>query len=224
MNKILMNMNIKQRLLSLDTASISDALDSLYITGGLKQIKPLLQGKKIAGPAYTVQYEAYQPDENIFMNAGNYIDDVPEGYVIVIDNQGRDDCTNWGNILTTKAKIGKIAGTVINGSARDIFDIRKMDYPLFACNTYMVSGKNRTRVKARQSVLNINDVKITPGDWIVADDNGVIVIPKIYLEEVILRAENIEKTEQSILNMISNGKKLEEARTLFRYDTPWRLR
>ena len=132
MNKILMNMNIKQRLLSLDTASISDALDSLYITGGLKQIKPLLQGKKIAGPAYTVQYEAYQPDENIFMNAGNYIDDVPEGYVIVIDNQGRDDCTNWGNILTTKAKIGKIAGTVIKGSARDIFDIRKMDYPLFA--------------------------------------------------------------------------------------------
>lgn len=216
--------NIRQRLLALDTTSISDALDSLYIVGGLQGIKPQLSGKKIAGPVFTVQYEAYEPQKNTFMNAGNYIDDVPDGAVIVVDNQGRTDCTSWGNILTTKAIQKKIAGTVVHGSARDIADIRKMDYPLFARNIYMVSGKNRTRIRALQCELNINDVKISPDDWVMADDNGVLVIPRHHLLEVILRAENVEKTELRIIDTIIEGKKLKDARNILGYSAPWALK
>lgn len=216
--------NIRQRLLALDTTSISDALDSLYIVGALQGIKPQLSGKKIAGPVFTVQYEAYEPQKNTFMNAGNYIDDVPDGAVIVVDNQGRTDCTSWGNILTTKAIQKKIAGTVVHGSARDIADIRKMDYPLFARNIYMVSGKNRTRISALQCELNINDVKISPDDWVMADDNGVLVIPRHHLLEVILRAENVEKTELRIIDTIIEGKKLKDARNILGYSAPWALK
>lgn len=168
---------IKERLLALDTAAVSDALDSLYISGGLLGIKPQVSGKKIAGPAFTVQYEACTPEKNRFMNAGNYIDQVPARAVIVVDNGGRLDCTSWGNILTTKAVQKKIAGSVIYGSARDITDIRQMDYPLFSCNIYMVSGKNRARVKAVQCTLDIHGVTVCPGDWVFGDDNGVLVIP-----------------------------------------------
>lgn len=216
--------NIRQRLLALDTTSISDALDSLYIVGGLQGIKPQLSGKKIAGPVFTVQYEAYEPQKNTFMNAGNYIDDVPDGAVIVVDNQGRTDCTSWGNILTTKAIQKKIAGTVVHGSARDIADIRKMDYPLFARNIYMVSGKNRTRISALQCELNISDVKISPDDWVMADDNGVLVIPRHHLLEVIQRAENVEKTELRIIDTIIEGKKLKDARNILGYSAPWALK
>ncbi|OSN02903.1 dimethylmenaquinone methyltransferase [Lonsdalea britannica] len=212
---------LQQRLLALDTASVSDALDSLYIAGGLLGIKPQTVGKKIAGPAYTVKYEAYEPEKNTFMNAGNYIDDVPTGAIVVVDNGGRMDCTSWGNILTTKALQKKIGGTVIHGSARDIADIRKMDYPLFASNIYMVSGKNRARVIALQCALNINGVTISPGDWLFGDDNGVLVIPQERLEEVIQRAENVENTERQIIDTIVEGFKLEDARDKLGYDIPW---
>lgn len=212
---------LRDRLLALDTASLSDAMDSLYIAGGLQGIKPQVSNMKIAGPAFTVQYEAYEPEKNTFMNAGNYIDEVPEGAIVVVDNQGRTDCTIWGNILTTRALQQKISGTVIHGSVRDIADIRKMNYPLYACNVYMVSGKNRARVRAKQCELTIHGVKIAPDDWIVGDDNGVLAIPRERLMEVILRAENVEKTEQRILGTIKEGKKLEEARNTLGYAVPW---
>ncbi|ECJ4667205.1 RraA family protein [Salmonella enterica subsp. diarizonae] len=212
---------IKERLLALDTAAVSDALDSLYISGGLLGIKQQVSGKKIAGPAFTVQYEACTPEKNRFMNAGNYIDQVPARAVIVVDNGGRLDCTSWGNILTTKAVQKKIAGSVIYGSARDITDIRQMDYPLFSCNIYMVSGKNRARVKAVQCTLDIHGVTVCPGDWVFGDDNGVLVIPGEHLEEVIRRAENVENTERQILSTIDAGTPLDVARQQLGYDVPW---
>ncbi|WP_227317187.1 RraA family protein [Cedecea davisae] len=222
MNKTLNN--IRQRLLALDTAAVSDALDSIYIAGGIQGIKPQVAGRKIAGPAFTVQYEAHEPEKNTFMNAGTYIDEVPEGAIIVVDNQGREDCTSWGNILTTKALQKNIAGTVIHGSARDVADIRKMNYPLFAANIFMVSGKNRARVRAVQCSLEINGVKIEPGDWIMGDDNGVVAIPRDRLMEVVLLAENVAKTEHQILSSISEGTKLADARRSLGYAAPWGLK
>lgn len=211
----------KERLLDLDTAAVSDALDSLYIMGGLLGIKPQVSGKQIAGPAFTVQYEACTPEKNRFMNAGNYIDQVPVGSIIVVDNGGRLDCTSWGNILTTKALQKQIEGSVIYGSARDIADIRQMDYPLFASNIFMVSGKNRARVKAVQCALDIHGVTVCPGDWVFGDDNGVVIIPKEQLEEVIRRAENVENTERQIISTISAGTPLDVARQQLGYDAPW---
>lgn len=155
------------------------------------------------------------------MNAGNYIDQIPAGAIIVVDNGGRMDCTSWGNILTTKALKKQIAGSVIYGSARDIADIRQMDYPLFASNIYMVSGKNRARVKAVQCTLDIHGVTVCPGDWVFGDDNGVLVIPEEQLEEVIRRAENVEITERQIIRAINAGTSLDVARQQLGYDVPW---
>ncbi|MCL6229799.1 RraA family protein [Bartonella bilalgolemii] len=117
---------LKKRLLALDTAAISDALDSLYLQAALPNIKPRLNNIKIAGPVFTVQYEKFTPQNQQFANAGNYIDDVPARSIIVIDNNGRLDCTSWGNILTHKALQQKIVGTIIHGSARAIAEIRAL--------------------------------------------------------------------------------------------------
>jgi regulator of RNase E activity RraA len=176
---------------------------------------------KIAGPAFTVKYEACTPEKNQFMNAGNYIDEVPAGAVIVVDNGGRTDCTSWGNILTTKALQKGIAGSVIYGSARDIADIRQMGYSLFSSNIYMVSGKNRARVSAVQCALDIGGVTVCPGDWVFGDDNGVLVIPGEHLEEVIRRAENVENTERKIIGAINGGTSLDVARQQLGYHVPW---
>ncbi len=214
-------LSLKARFLALDSACISDALDSLYISGGLQGIKPQLAGVKTAGPAYTVKYEPFIPEKNSFQNAGNYIDDVPAGSIIVVDNQGRQDCTSWGNILTSKALSREIAGTVVYGSIRDLADIRKMGYPLYACNVFMVSGKNRARVKALQCEIEIEGVMISPGDWIFCDDNGALVVPCDKVEEVLRRAENVDKTEQKIICTIAKGERLDTARTSLGYSSPW---
>ena len=135
-------MNFYHELQQLDTAELSDALDACGIEGALLGIKPVVPGTKLIGPAFTVQYLAFEEQQTEFKNAGNYIDEVPENAVIVIDNKGREDCTSWGDILTQTACMRGIAGTVVHGAARDVKLIREMNYPLYGSAIYMRSGKN----------------------------------------------------------------------------------
>ncbi|MDE1476352.1 RraA family protein [Xenorhabdus bovienii] len=213
---------IKERLMALDSAAVSDAMDSLYIPAGLSGIVPRNAGIKMAGPVFTVRYEPIIPEQGKFLNAGNYIDEVPAGYVVVVDNQGRTDCTSWGNILTFKAIQKGITGSVIYGSARDLSEVRRLEYPLFTTGVYMVSGKNRAQVAATQCPLNIGGVAISPGDWIFADDNGALAIPQQHLLTAIERAKNVDKTEQAIIKAITNGEDLVDAREKLGYAVPWR--
>lgn len=214
-------MNFYQELLQLDTAELSDALDACGIEGALLGIKPVVSGAKLVGPAFTVQYLAFEDQQTEFKNAGNYIDDVPEGAVIVIDNQGRDDCTSWGDILTQTAIMRSIAGTVLHGAARDVKLIRELNYPLYANAIYMRSGKNRVYKSQQECKLMINGIAINPGDMIVGDDNGVLVIPKEKLADVINKAKNIKSTEEKIVAALKEGMSLEAARKKHRYDQPW---
>ncbi|MDN3702664.1 RraA family protein [Vibrio artabrorum] len=213
---------LRARLLALDTPAISDALDSLSINGGLLGIQCRINGLKMAGPAFTVKYKPIQFDSQHFKNAGNYIDNVPECSVVLVDNQGRTDCTSWGGILTTKAKLKNLAGTVIFGSVRDLQEINEKEYPLFSAGVYMVSGKNRAVVEATNVPLNINGTTVKDSDWLFGDMNGVLAIPAEHLEEVIYRAEKTEQTELNILGAISGGQNLEEARVQHGYSEPWK--
>ncbi len=86
----------------------------------------------------------------------------------------------------------------------------------------MVSGKNRTRIRAVQVPLMIEGIKIMPGDWVFADDNGVLILPKSKLSEIIHRAENVDKTEVRILAALKEGKRLENIRLQEGYETPWK--
>lgn len=205
-----------------DSAKISDALDSLGIEGALLGISAIQPGLKIVAPAFTVQYQDLDKSDNSFHQAGNYIDLVPEGYAVVIDNHGRVDCTTWGDILTQFSIKKRIAGTIINGAARDISTIKKLSYPLFTKGIYMRSGKNRVRKICHNQPINIGNITIEPNDIIFADDNGVIVIPKKYIPEVAFRANNIHQTELKILEAVNQGMELKEARETFHYEKPWK--
>lgn len=214
-------MNLIKELNGFDTPEISDALDACHIEGALLGIKPIIKGAKIVGPIFTVKYLPYENKPANFKNAGNYIDDVPANSIILIDNDGREDCTTWGSILTQAAKLKNISGVVIHGSARDINFIEKESYPVFASAIYMRSGKNRVFKYADQCELNINNITIRPFDIIIADDHGVLIIPQDRLVEVIRKAHNIRKTENCIVSAVKNGMSLKNARERYRYDQPW---
>jgi regulator of RNase E activity RraA len=170
--------------------------------------------------AYTVQYEAVT-EASGFRNAANYIDDVPSGAIIVSCNDGREDCTTWGDILTHVAISRAIAGTLIDGAARDIEIVRQHRYPLYARAVFMRSGKNRVQLKAVQVPVDIAGVPIRPGDLIVADANGCVVLPHEQALEVIARAQAVEATERRIIAAVNAGARLADARQTLRYDQPW---
>lgn len=219
---VLSQEELQHRLAALDTPSIADALDSIAIHGALLGIQSRLPGQRtVAGQAFTVSYRPFVRNSDEFHNAGNYIDRVSAGEMIIIDNEGRGDCTVWGDILTEMALSKHIGGTVIHGAARDLGEVQRLHYPLFSTAIHMVSGKNRVKVTATQTPLQIGDVTVKPGDWIIADSSGVIAIPLNHIDDVLSRAERISNTEQCIRSAIRTGMNLEDARAHYGYDRPW---
>ncbi|MEV5843772.1 isocitrate/isopropylmalate family dehydrogenase [Streptomyces sp. NPDC051985] len=212
---------VVDRLAALDTASVSDALDSLGIAGVLAGISARVPGARTAGLAYTVTYQPVDRFDGRFRNAADYLDEVPAGAFVVVDNGGSTTCTNWGSLLTSVAQRRGVRGTALHGSARDIGEIRAAGYPLFSTGATMVSGKNRVELAATGRHITIGEVTVRPGDVIVADDNGVLVVPAERAAEVADRAERVEGTESAIAEAVGTGLRLDEARRRFGYAKPW---
>ncbi|WP_312832995.1 RraA family protein [Sedimentibacter saalensis] len=206
--------DIIESLKKLDTPSVSDALDKLGIPCGLYGIKPVNLGSKMCGEAFTVHYV---PCGEVKGTVGDFLDDIKPGQVAVLDNGGRDYCTVWGDIMAWVASKKGIAGTVIDGVCRDIPVVRETGYAMFTKGYYMVTGKDRVEVDATNIPVSISGVKVCPGDIILGDDSGAIVIPKDRAIEVLEIAENIEKTERHIIELVKEGNTLKEARKITGY-------
>lgn len=201
---------------SLPTATISDALDRLGFAGGCQGIVPICSGLKMAGIAHTIRYV---PVGVVKGTVGDYMEDLSPGDVVVLDNNGRTDCTVWGDILTVTAKMKGIAGTVIDGVCRDVQVIIEEKYPIFARGRFMMTGKDRVMVEATQVTVSIGKVQVKPGDVLVGDDSGVVVVPQEMAQQVLEIAQGIEEAEHSIVDAVRNGMTLTEARAKFGYHT-----
>lgn len=202
------------RASKLDCALLSDALDRLSIAGQCQKIKPCDPSFRLAGRAFTVLYEPTTIETG---NVGDFIDDVPPGRVVVIDNRGRDDVGTWGNILTEFAHHKGIAGTVIDGNNRDVALCRELGYPIFSFYTWMRTGKGRIQLKGLEVPVIIGGVVVNPGDIVRGDADGVVVIPKVREAEVLDIAEHIAHEEQQLRDAIRTGMRMDEARKKFRY-------
>lgn len=193
----------------IDTATLSDALDRLGIAGQCLGIKPLDHRFRMAGRAFTL---SYAPVGHPVGTVGDFIDDVPDGHVVVIDNGGRLDATVWGDILTFCAHKRGVGGTVIDGACRDTHLALDLGYPMYSRSYSMRTGKDRVQLEATQVIVNIGDARVCPGDIMRGDSDGVIVIPRNREDEVLDVAERIEAAEGRIRDAIASGMRLDEAR------------
>lgn len=198
----------------LDTATLSDALDKLAISGQCYRIKPRSATFRMTGRAWTL---LYGPAANPPGTVGDYIDDVPPGSVIVLDNGGRDNATVWGDILTEIAHRRGIKGTLIDGVCRDVALCLRLGYPIFSKDHWMRTGKDRVQVEATGIPVNIGDARVAPGDIVRGDADGVVVIPKEHEARVLDTAEAVEKAENAIREAVRGGMRLDEARKQFSY-------
>ncbi len=198
----------------LSVALVSDALDRLGIHGQCLGIQPIAPGSKTAGRAFTLKYIPCGMNKG---TVGDYIDDVPPGDVVVMDNAGRVDCTVWGDILTSVANKRRLAGTVIHGACRDVARSVDLGYPIFSRGKFMRTGKDRVQLEGVNVPISLGDVQVRQGDIVFGSDDGVLVVPKEYETDVLSMAQSISEAEERILSAAIQGERLDELRRTFKY-------
>jgi regulator of RNase E activity RraA len=196
------------------TTTLSDAMDRLGIVGQAIGIMPLDRGFRLAGRAFTVRTIPVAAESK---TVGDYIDDVPADSVVVLDNSGRLDCTVWGDILTIMAHRRELAGTVIPGVCRDVARSLELAYPIFSRGVTMRTGRGRVQADGYQVPVSLGEVHVAPGDVVVGDGDGVVVIPQGREEEVLAVSREITEAEERIRGEIEAGSRLDEARKRHRY-------
>src|SRR5262245_31002412 len=147
---------IRAVLIGAGTATVSDALDKLALLGSALGIAPLAFGQRMVGQAFTVRYV---PVGSVRGTVGDYLDECQPGEVVVLDNDGRRDCTVWGDILTTMAHAKGLAGTAINGVCRDVAQPLELGYPIYSRGRFMRTGKDRVQVAEVGGVVTLGDVQ-----------------------------------------------------------------
>jgi 4-hydroxy-4-methyl-2-oxoglutarate aldolase len=199
----------------LSTAVVSDALDRLGIEGQASRIARISGAGTVVGVAFTVQYVPVGTEGG---TVGDYVDDVEPGTFIVLSNNGREDATVWGGLLSEVALARGIVGTAIDGICRDTARAESIGYSLFARARWMRTGKDRVRAEAMQVPVSLGGVLVRPGDVLVGDSDGIVVLAHERAEEVATIAAGIERAEEAIrTEAVERGVRLDEARRLHGY-------
>lgn len=204
---------IREALTMVSCPNISDAMHRF---GEMQGLKPVWIGTeeeplKFVGQAVTVR--AYNGDWSKPVEA---IEVANEGDVIVIDAcEGRDAV--WGELASWSCKVKGISGVIIDGGVRDIDDIRNIKFPIFARHFTPTAGEPRGLGEINVSIICAGK-KVDPGDWIVGDDSGVVVIPKDKAQEMANRAIDVFEKENRIREEIKRGSTLSEVMYLKKWE------
>ncbi|GGJ39839.1 RraA family protein [Streptomyces brasiliensis] len=208
------NDDIVERLRDIGTSTLSDALDRIGLPGAVPGIVPFDARLRLCGRAFTGQYE---PVDDTGGTVGDYIDDVAPGEIVVLNNQGRLDCTVWGDILTYVSSSRGVGGTVIDGVCRDVRPSLQLDYPVFARGRSMQTGKDRVRLADTGRPVLLGEVTVAPGDIVVGDADGVVVLAAAEAERVLAVAAEIDEAEDRIRQSVAAGSRLDAARAATGY-------
>ena len=194
------------------TASAADAVDKVAgKTGYLDQaIKPRINDKKIVGPAVTVlegpTEEALPPT-----HALDLIDEAEAGSVIVISIGGVENVAVWGGLMTAGAVANKHEGAVLDGGVRDLVEIRRdYDFPVYARAVSPGTTVGRYKTLDANVPVPIGGVTVHPGDIVVADVDGVVIVPRASAEEVLAMAQDIDAREAEQAKLIMEAGSLRE--------------
>jgi 3-hexulose-6-phosphate synthase / 6-phospho-3-hexuloisomerase len=198
--------------MKVSTANISDAM---HRTGELRGLKPVWVGTpgelKFAGPAVTVR--TYNGDWSAPVQA---IDQAKAGDVIVID-ACEGEIAVWGELATHSCISKGVVGVVIDGAVRDVDDIRKLKFPLFARSFTPTAGEPKGFGEIN-APIEVCGRAVEPGDWIIGDESGVVVVPEKHAMEMANRAIDVLEKESRIREEIKRGSTLGQTAYLKKWD------
>ena len=190
---------LKKRLARLDTACVCDASKTFRVMD--PEIKPVFAGIKMIGIARTVHCRGD------FLSVIKALQEAGEDEVLVIDAEG-DKIACAGEMFATEAKRKNLAGMVIDGGCRDVKQIRKIRFPVYArYQTPMAGGASK--IFNTQIAVNCGGVSVSPGDILFGDDDGIVVMTDKETACILETAESIQKVEEKVI------KKMEAKTSLF---------
>ncbi len=194
-------------------ASVADAVDKICGKRGYmhSSIKPRINEKRVVGPAATV-LEAATDEFVPPQHALDLIDEAAPGSVIVISIAGGDsEVAVWGGLMTAGAVANRHAGAILDGGVRDIPEIRRdYDFPVFARSVSPGTTLGRYKTVASQVPVDVGGVIVHPGDLIVADIDGVVVVPRAQAAEVLAMSKEIDDRELEQAKLIIAQKSLRQ--------------
>ena len=194
------------------TASVADAVDKIAGSRGYMdhQIKPRISEKKIVGPAVTVKEG---PTDEVLppTHALDAIDESEAGSIIVIGIEGEPNVAVWGGLMTAGAEVNRLAGAVLDGGVRDIIEIRRdSELQVFARSVSPGTTVGRFKTLEANVPVVCGGVTVHPGDLIVGDLDGVVVVPQAHVAAVLQMATEIEEREAEQARLIRETGSLRE--------------
>jgi regulator of RNase E activity RraA len=201
----------------LATGTLANALDAVGATNSiLPTIKSVAPGMRCAGTAVTIR-ETVGPVgtyESKDFAVGALIDAAEAGDIIVVEGGGLPIST-WGGMATCAAVEKGIAGLVVDGGVRDLEEIIEFGLPVFARHLAPTTGRTRLKVEAINYAITVDGIHIEPGDVIVADGTGVVVVPIGHIDEVLALAEAFDRDDGQAVEDLKNGLSFSEAMAKF---------
>jgi regulator of RNase E activity RraA len=192
----------------LGSSVLSDVLDGM----GLRRqamdagIRPLSDDMSTVGTAFTMlMADQYDESKDTFTLQFKAIDSLGKDDVMVVCSNGSNRAALWGELLSTAATYRGASGAVIDGLSRDVKLIRGMGFPVFCRGVRPISSKGRVVAVDYNCAVEVEGVTVHPGDLVVADLDGVVVVPKEAAEEAVQRALDVVDSEKKTRGELSRG-------------------
>lgn len=197
-----------------EVASVADAMEQLY---GQRiymshEMRPLITAK-FAGPAVTVLLKKEEHHEGAKAQQGmlDAIDEAPAGSVYVMELEDGADYAGIGGLMSTAMKVRGLAGAIVDGGIRDTPQIMKLQFPVFSRGVVPSTTVNHYRFAGMNVPIQCAGVRVSAGDIVAADMDGVVVVPKDKAAEVLKKAQKLDEAEHSMLPVIEKYKSIREA-------------
>ena len=201
-----------RRFEKLYTGAVNDVLRELCLPCQAlpPQIAPLRDESVVCGPAFTVKAVR---DPTLGGELGvrvKMLDDLRPGHVVVWNANGEDLASHWGGVMTRASVKRGCRGAIIDGGIRDTRDILDQRFPIWYRYRTSTGALSHTKIVGYQTPVYVGDVIVKPGDIVLADIDGALVIPRKIAVTVLERAERIEQNEGEIKQWVDAGLSAEE--------------
>ena len=178
-------------------------MDALNIKGSTYGIRPMRESwGKVVGRAITVKMTAAGETKTKHHLGMKAISIAEPGDLIIIDNGGRLDTSCWGGILANSAKAKGVGAVIIDGACRDLDDCIDIDFPVYARGTVVWTARGRIMEQSTNEMIQFGGVQVRPGDVVMGDRSGVVVVPWERVDEVLEKSEELYEKEEAMVKAI----------------------
>jgi regulator of RNase E activity RraA len=198
--------SILERLASLDTNTVSDALDFLGMPGATYGLRPLWDCPKIVGRACTIQLGPKTDGKPTVHLISPVIDAVEADDRVLVIAGGADGISCWGDILANAATAKGVRGSVIDGLSRDIEGSESIGYPVYGRGITMISARNRVVQIDSGTPVRMAGVTVHQDDYVIADRCGTVFVPAQRIADVLDLGERIAQRQDGMVAAVRAGR------------------